>query len=310
MPHINQTNLYLSFVALLAMVCSLPGCAAGRGEVRLAADQGFYETDFQGEHFFLKGWLKRGASDSGSTLHVYIEGDGRAWRNRRVISDDPTPTAAIGLRLAKAHPGREPVLYLARPGQYLSSKQLREIDSRYWTHARFAEEVIADMNAAVEAAKRMTGAERISLYGFSGGGAVAVLMAARRRDVVFLATVAGNLDHEFWTSLHKVTPLSLSLNPIDFAGAVRAIPQAHLAGGADNIVPASVAQRFCDAAASDHVKLMVIPDMRHEGDWERIWKVAPGVGLDLPPSAERRDHRHTPTAPSLTLPYTVIHVLH
>ncbi|MCL1916623.1 MAG: dienelactone hydrolase family protein [Desulfovibrionaceae bacterium] len=267
----SRINQPCPFAALLlALVCCLSGCAGGRGETRLAVDQGFREMDFQGEHFLLKGWLKNGSS--GNTLYVYMEGDGRAWRNRRAVSDDPTPTAALGLRLARAHPGQEPVLYLARPGQYLTAEQLRECNARYWTFARFAEEVIADMNAAVETAKRLTGMERVALYGYSGGGAVAVLTAARRSDVAFLATVAGNLDHEFWTSLHGVTPLSQSLNPINAAEAVRGIPQAHLAGGDDNIVPVSVAQRFCEVVAGAQVKLIIIPGMRHEGAWDRIWK--------------------------------------
>jgi pimeloyl-ACP methyl ester carboxylesterase len=261
---------------LLALACFLPGCAAwGRREARLAVDGGFHEIDFQGEFFLLKGWLKHGSPDCGRTLHVYLEGDGRAWLSRSVVSADPTPTAAMGLRLARAHPGREPVLYLARPGQYLSAKQLRGMDALYWTHARFAEEVIADTNAAVEEAKRLTGAERVALYGYSGGGAVAVLTAARRPDVAFLATVAGNLDHEYWTRLHDLTPLSRSLNPIDAAEAVRNIPQAHLAGEADDNVPVSVARRFCEAVAGDQVKLMIIPGLRHEGPWDRLWPTMP-----------------------------------
>jgi len=266
-------HISASVAVLLALACCMPGCARlGRAEVRSAAGEGFRETDFQGQNFLVKGWLKYGSPGDGKTLHVYMEGDGRAWQSRRVVSADPTPTAALGLRLARAQPGRKPVLYLARPGQYLSAKQLRECDAIYWTQARFAEEVIVDMNEAVEAAKRATGAERVALYGYSGGGAVAVLMAARRLDVAFLATVAGNLDHEFWTHIHGVTPLSQSLNPIDVAKAVRNIPQAHLAGGADKVVPVSVAQRFCEAMAGDQMKLMIIPGMGHEDAWDRIWK--------------------------------------
>jgi len=33
-----------------------------------------------------------------------------------------------------------------------------------------------------------------------------------------------------------------------------------------------VARRFCEAVAGDQVKLMVIPGMRHEGAWDRLWK--------------------------------------
>jgi hypothetical protein len=44
---------------------------------------------------------------------------------------------------------------------------------------------------------------------------VASLVAARRHDVVRLVTVAGNLDHLAWTTLHGVSPLTGSLNPAD-----------------------------------------------------------------------------------------------
>ncbi len=48
---------------------------------------------------------------------VYIEGDGRAYVNRRTPSNDPTPGNPMALRLALADPSLR-VLYLGRPCQY------------------------------------------------------------------------------------------------------------------------------------------------------------------------------------------------
>ncbi|MGX8941887.1 hypothetical protein ACWWJF_17980 [Symbiopectobacterium sp. Eva_TO] len=47
-------------------------------------------------------------------LHIYIEGDGRAWRDRYRVSGDPTPRRAMGLALA-AEDTATNVVYLARP---------------------------------------------------------------------------------------------------------------------------------------------------------------------------------------------------
>jgi hypothetical protein len=66
--------------------------------------------------------------------------------------------------------------------------------------------VISASNQAVDALKQRYGAQEIVLVGYSGGGAVAALVAARRTDVVRLVTVAGNLDHLAWTHLHSVPP--------------------------------------------------------------------------------------------------------
>ncbi len=49
-------------------------------------------------------------------------------------------------------------------------------------------------------------------------------MAARRSDVELLVTVTANLDTGMWTEHHDVTPLTGSLNPVNYAGALRAVP--------------------------------------------------------------------------------------
>jgi hypothetical protein len=128
------------------------------------------------------------------TLTVYIEGDGLAWLTSSIVSDDPTPRKPVGLELALRHPNSA-VAYLARPCQYVEKADWRDCGKKYWTSHRFAPEVIAASNAAIDALKNRAGASKLVLIGYSGGGAVAALVAARRHDVVQLITVAGNLDH-------------------------------------------------------------------------------------------------------------------
>ena len=55
------------------------------------------------------------------------------------------------------------------------------------------EDVIASLDSAIDQAQKLCGATKLCLVGFSSGGGCAALIAARRGDVVFLGSVAGNL---------------------------------------------------------------------------------------------------------------------
>src|ERR1700722_15494796 len=54
----------------------------------------------------------------GSTLWVYLEGDGLAYLRPSEPSGDPSPRDPVALRLALTYPKDSPVAYLARPCQY------------------------------------------------------------------------------------------------------------------------------------------------------------------------------------------------
>ena len=121
-------------------------------------------------------------------------------------SANPTPRNPLGLRLAAIDPGKN-VLYLARPCQYINFKSERSCKVSYWTLKRFSKEVIIAVNEAIDKMVLKARVERIHLVGYSGGGAVAALVAASRKDVSSLRTLAGYMDH---VSLNKevgVSPL-------------------------------------------------------------------------------------------------------
>jgi pimeloyl-ACP methyl ester carboxylesterase len=115
-----------------------------------------------------------------------------------------------------AHDPAKKVVYLARPCQF-NDFDLTPCDSAYWSNNRFSQEVIEAMNCAVSSFMRKMHAQKINLIGYSGGAAVAALLAARRHDVVSLRTVAGNLDHNFVNHYHEVDAMPESLNVIDIA---------------------------------------------------------------------------------------------
>ena len=203
-----------------------------------------------------------------STLTVYLEGDGLAWVTRSRPSTDPTPLQPIGLRLALADPDPQAV-YLARPCQYVMGSECRP---EYWLEKRFSPEIIEATGAALDELKVRYNAATLLLVGYSGGGAVATLLAAERDDVKALVTVAGNLDHEFWTRLHQISPLSGSLNPADRAMAVARMPQWHFVGASDAIVPPEVANAYVKQLPNTTlVNRVTKPGYDHECCWEESW---------------------------------------
>lgn len=202
-----------------------------------------------------------------STLTVYIEGDGLAWIRARRPSLNPTPITPLALQLALAQPSGS-AAYLARPCQYVEGNSAA-CQPRYWTDARFAEEVVAASAAAVDLLKQQFAATHIQLVGYSGGAAVAVLLAARRADVVGLVTVAGNLDHLAWTREQGLSPLSGSLNPIEVRQELGSIEQLHLAGGRDRVISTALSAHFVAGLAAARRK--VLTDFDHQCCWVREW---------------------------------------
>jgi dienelactone hydrolase len=203
-------------------------------------------------------------------IRIYIEGDGSAWVSVNEPSLDPTPRRPTGLELAASDPAPN-VVYIARPCQFTTTSTNRNCGVPYWTGKRFAPEVIDSMNKAVDHfAKRIPG-QSVELVGFSGGGAVAVMVAAHRHDVASLRTVAGNLDDEYVNQLHSVSSMPESENAIDFAREIGTVPQIHFSGAADTVVPPSVGQRFVDAVGSSCGRLIVVPDVAHNDGWTHIW---------------------------------------
>ncbi len=205
---------------------------------------------------------------AGSPLVVYLEGDGLAFLGPHTVSADPTPDDPVALRMALAHPSG-PVAYLARPCQYGMAGPCRPA---YWTSHRYAPEVVAGLNVAIDGLKRRVGAERVILVGYSGGGAVAVLAAAKRGDVAGIVTVAGNIDLAVWTARERLTPLSGSLDPADAAADLAAIPQVHFVGGRDDVVSAEVGRSYLRrSGGSGSVRLVVMEDFGHVCCWADDW---------------------------------------
>ena len=203
-------------------------------------------------------------------LVIYIEGDGRAWKTASLPSDNPTPTNPLALRLAIQDP-RPAVAYLARPCQFVTLPS-RGCSERLWTNARFSAAVIETMNEAIEKLKQQYRASQLVLIGYSGGGAVATLVAAKRSDIKTIITVAGNLDTDAWVRLYGLEPLSESINPASVAQSIRNIPQTHYVGGKDDVIPRAISQSFLQKMGGPNkAKVIELPNYGHVCCWTERW---------------------------------------
>jgi len=266
----NLRFLSLLSLLLLAACSALPSPQTRRDTAdALAVPHHWQAERIHAGNFDLLAY-RPGTIRPADTLTIYLEGDGFAWISRSMPSADPTPRTPLALRLALAHPVGN-AAYLGRPCQYVDAERTSCPD-RYWTSARFAPEVIESTNRAIDVLKTWFGARQLTLVGYSGGGAVAALVAARRSDVARLITVAGNLDHRTWTAHHRITTMSESLNAADVAERLAGLPQTHFVGGRDKVIPIDLARRWPRSFTGDgKSNLRIIDDADHACCWTERW---------------------------------------
>lgn len=214
---------------------------------------------------------QRPATSASDVLTVYIEGDGFAYAAPGRRSMDPTPTDPLALRLALQHPGKGAVAWLGRPCQY--GPRSRNCQSDYWSIARYAPEVVDSANAALDQLMAdARGPTRLILVGYSGGGALAALIAQRRGDVAALVTVAANLDLGAWVRTRGLSPLSRSLDPATRAEKLSRLPQVHFVGANDRVVDEPITRAFVDHMAKDApVTIAIIAGQDHSCCWAKQW---------------------------------------
>lgn len=267
--HLRHLSYRLILLLLLPGCALLPSHAYNRAD-QVAETNGFAKRYLDGDRFDLLSY--RRISRPGEPLVIYLEGDGAAWLTPNRLSSDPTPKSQLVLQLAALDPAAN-VVYLARPCQFVMRPERgRGCQEGYWSDQRYAEEIVAAIDQAISQLVAETSAPSLDLVGYSGGGALAVLVAARRDDVRSLRSVAGNLDPAEFCRYHEVTPLSGSLNPIDSAGQVARIPQLHFVGAKDETVPGRIVERFLAALPAPHCAAKVeVEEADHIDGWLAQW---------------------------------------
>ena len=256
----------LGFTLLLGTCLSLVGCTSPLQRLATLTAGSDLHVERLGSPALPVLGLVPARPQTDGHLRVYLEGDGRAWATATQPSLDPSPRNLLVSRLALEDPGH--VAYLGRPCQYIQGVGC---NTTIWTSARFGSAVIASFQVALDELKRRYGVQQFELVGYSGGAAIALLLAQRRQDVVAVQTLAGNLDPQAWTALQHLQPLSESLDPLARPEALRAIPQRHLVGRLDTVIPAALADGYRRKVGGGCLQLVTV-EADHAQGWEQVWQ--------------------------------------
>lgn len=255
---------------LLALILLLTSCSLQSPLHRALSEKALSTEIVKGADFFHR-VIRPSSTPTDpevSTLHVYIEGDGRPWVTPTQKAKDPTPRQPLALTLmgSARRPGNYDQLYLGRPCYFDTQDPLCN-EPAIWTSGRYSHAVIRSMNTALDHfAQRY---QHLVLIGYSGGGTIAYLMAAERTDVATLITVAANLDTDAWAQHHQFTPLRDSLNPAAAGPLPNQLRQIHWRGGEDDISPPSLLPSFL--LDQPNVEIRVRDTFTHRCCWTDFW---------------------------------------
>ena len=247
----------------------LAACASPAAQwLQHVADLGFGVTVTAGDPF-RHVVVARPGRRSG-VLHVYIDGDGTPWEMGRPAVD-PTPRSMLVLELMRLDDN--PGLYLGRPCYHGLVNDPGCVAS-LWTSERYSDLVVSSMAAALGRHLATRASDRLAFIGYSGGGALSMLLAPRFPQTAAVVTVAGNLDTDAWTALHGYRRLTGSLNPASRGRLLPHLYQRHYVGGRDPVVPPEIVSR----GPVDRAAIVLVPEFDHVCCWRRLW---PSILVDL-----------------------------
>lgn len=269
---------------VISAISQLGGCASIQAQARgqladIAVQLELVEFE-QSSSLTWYGPDNRQASErlSGSNLLVFIGGDGLPWVDGGMrIASDPTAGDKTIWSLMAPLSSQSEVAFLARPCYYLSLLP-PECTPALWTSARYGQAVVDQLYDALVTMQQQYQPDSISLIGFSGGGTLAVLLAAenqRRQDtpghalrVKSVVSIAANLPVVAWTTQQRYLPLTQSLDASEFLPL--SIPHLILLGEADRVVPLQTysAELMAKLEADPKTTVEVIPDQGHACCWQ------------------------------------------
>ncbi len=251
----------------------LGGCIATsmpymRGETaqRIAAPAWMIKRDIPADPYLLRAYER--IHDRGGIANVYIEGDGPSVDPLK----DPTPTNPVALHLASKDNAKN-LVYIARPCQFNGRIEYpHDCNHSEWQDARFSRDVIDSYEKALDDISARYRIKGFNLVGYSGGAAIAAIIAAERKDILSLRTVSGVLDHNMLQSLSGKPPLTESINPIEKASDLVRMPQYHFIGGQDNAVPPAILNSYLQAIPpSTCIQTLLVQEAEHEAGWVDKW---------------------------------------
>ena len=268
------THVHPNFTRILILGTTwavLAGCSSVPARFDAIAERGGLERlTIVGTLFDHIVYASAQTSDAGP-VWVYIEGDGTPWIDEALPSADPTPRVPIALPAMIAR--QEPALLVGRPC-YHGLATARPCAPIWWTHRRFAPEVVDSMVAALQHALEKRGWQdrTVNLIGFSGGGTLAVLMAAPllgKQRMCAVVTMASPLDVDEWARSRGYSPMEGSLDPALEPPLDRRIRQLHLRGANDRIVSSDNGAEF--RRRNPDARFATIQNLAHGTEWIEAW---------------------------------------
>lgn len=259
------TNCSLFRVIVVTAVAVICGCSnLAEQSDRFADSHKMTRTLTKGAPFLHVLYTQK-MSETTRSLHVYIEGDGRPWDLGGLLpADDPTPRKPLALHMMAKD--NSAALYLGRPCYFGLAKQA-PCSRQYWTSARYAQLVVDSMATVLNNFTTERSISKVTLIGYSGGGALAVLIASRLDAEVDVVTIAANLDTDAWARAHGYQLLTGSLNPMQ-AAQLGGIHHHHFGGDQDRNVNADIIKSF---STKHNGHYTIQHDFNHVCCWEDEW---------------------------------------
>jgi hypothetical protein len=258
----------IPWVALSLGACSSPTQKADS----LAQHFGFRKTIVGGDGFRHVLYENTKPAHDG-VLHIYIDGDGTPYADFTSRAADPTPHNLLMFRLMARDPADS--VYVGRPC-YFALQHDSVCKPTFWTTARYGPQVLASMEAVLRAETMRHAAKRLEIFGLSGGGVIAVLLAQRIDAVARVVTIGSNLDIDAWCDLHHYSRLVGSINPVEQPPLRSNIDVLHLVGKLDTNTPPYLVQA---AARQRGEQVRIVENFDHGCCWEKLW---PTVLSDSP----------------------------
>lgn len=275
LPHTNFPTLVSMLkgwrTLSVCLLLVLQGCSSGWARLNHSAQRaGVMSHEVSGIGFTHTVFVKAatGATGQSTTVSlpvVFIEGDGMPWRSHGwQPNPDPRPDHALAFNLFLQTPD---AWYITRPC-YDASLTSPACSTMVWTDARYSPANVASMVAALRRFAAEQQVQKFWLVGYSGGGVLAVLIAAQMHEVAGVVTIAANLDQAAWVEAHQYSPLEGSLNPATDTPDL-AVPHVAMHGRRDDNVPVQTLVRFIDSHPSSQWRYLEQYD--HVCCWERDW---------------------------------------
>ncbi len=267
---------YLRIKTAIAATLVLGGCIATslptlRTETaqRIAAPAWMIKRDIAAAPYMLRAYER--IHERGTTANLYIEGDG-IGKNSVTGIGDFTPVNPVALHLASKDNAKN-LVYLARPCQYNGRIEYpHRCENSEWQEERFSQDVLESYNTALNEIAQRYGITGFNLIGYSGGAAIATMIAASRPDILSVRTVAGIMDNDAYAQASNQFPISKSKTAAQYASDLVKIPQYHFIGGQDKTVTPAVLSGYLRATPPTNcIQTLLVQEAEHEAGWVDKW---------------------------------------